>query len=320
MAMRVEQPLVGVDVSKAELVIAREGEANVVAIANTPAAIDAWLAALDKPVALAVEATGIYHMELAEAAHAAGHQVYLLDGLRLARYREAVGARAKTDTCDARLALRYLASERAHLRLWTPPPAAYTRIHALLRRRVELVESRVALVQSFADLEGFDGKVAALRKAAKQLEVAVTREIIINIRKAGWAAHAERCQGLTGVGPLTAAALAMTFHRGHFRSSDAFIAFLGLDVRVRDSGTHRGRRRLTKKGNPELRRLLYLAAMQAVRRPEWAAYYQRLLDRGLARTAALVAVARKLARVAFALMSNETQYTPERVGSPCQAT
>ena len=38
---------------------------------------------------------------------------------------------------------------------------------------------------------------------------------------------------------------------------------MGLDVRVRDSGTFRGRRKLTKKGDPEVRRLLYNAAMAA---------------------------------------------------------
>lgn len=41
--------------------------------------------------------------------------------------------------------------------------------------------------------------------------------------------------------------------RGRFKTSDAFIAFLGMDVRVRDSGGYRGRRKLTKAGDPELR-------------------------------------------------------------------
>jgi len=109
----------------------------------------------------------------------------------------------------------------------------------------------------------------------------------------------------------------MAFHRGKFRSSDAFIAFLGLDVRVRDSGTCRGRRRLTKKGDPELRRLLFLAAMQAKRQPAWASYYQRFIKRGLAPIQALNVLARKLARVAFSLMQNRTDYVPR---IPCIET
>ncbi|WP_355661033.1 transposase [Halomonas salifodinae] len=36
---------------------------------------------------------------------------------------------------------------------------------------------------------------------------------------------------------------------------------------MRDSGTQRGRRKLTKQGDPEVRRLLYNAAMAAIRQP-----------------------------------------------------
>jgi len=64
-------------------------------------------------------------------------------------------------------------------------------------------------------------------------------------------------RAIPGVGPLTAMALVAVYHRGHFRSVDAFIAFMGTDVRVRESGQSRGRRKLTKKGDPELRRLLF---------------------------------------------------------------
>ena len=112
----------------------------------------------------------------------------------------------------------------------------------------------------------------------------------------------------------------MSFHRGAFRSSDAFVAFLGLDVRVRDSGQLRGRRRLTKKGNPELRRLLFLAAMQAARSRSWKDFYQRHLDRGLSRIQALVILARKLARVAFALLNNQTDYRPRYLKEACIET
>jgi hypothetical protein len=134
---------------------------------------------------------------------------------------------------------------------------------------------------------------------------------------ADWLDHMRRRRQLECVGPLTAAALTMAFHRGHFKTSDAFIAFLGLDVRVRDSGCYRGRRKLTKAGDPELRRLLYLAAMQAKSKPAWQTYYQRHLERGLAPIQAINVLARKLARVAYALMKNQADYQPR---IPCAAT
>lgn len=44
-----------------------------------------------------------------------------------------------------------------------------------------------------------------------------------------------------------------------------YLAFMGMDVRVRESGQWRGRRKLTKKGDPEVRRLLFNAAMRCTR-------------------------------------------------------
>ena len=60
-------------------------------------------------------------------------------------------------------------------------------------------------------------------------------------------------------------ALVATWHRGAFSNVDPFIAFVGLDVRVRQSGRWQGRRKLTKSGDGEIRRLLFNAAMQARR-------------------------------------------------------
>lgn len=70
-----------------------------------------------------------------------------------------------------------------------------------------------------------------------------------------------------------------------------------MNVRVRDSGKQVGRRKLTKKGAPELRRLLYNAAMAAPRTKAWKPLYQSYLAQGLKRRPALVKLARKLARI-----------------------
>ena len=124
----------------------------------------------------------------------------------------------------------------------------------------------------------------------------------------GWAAEVQRCRALPGVGSLTALALVARYHRGDFLCADAFIAFMGMDVRVRESGQWRGRRKLTKKGDPEVRRLLFNAAMQARRSPVWEPYYLALRQRGLSTTAAFVALGHKLARVCFALLQNGTEF------------
>lgn len=314
------QSWVGVDVSKAELVSCRDPEQPVELTPNEATAIEAWLKTLPKGTCLAVEATNIYHLELVQRAYRRGFTVYLIDGLRLERYRQSLGHRAKTDSHDAQLLRRYLEREHADLRVWNPPPKAYVELQQLLRRRATLVRATVALKQSLVGLDGLKRETAALLRQLQRLDQRLQRRLREAVQHHGWADDVARCEAIEGVGPLTATAVTMAFHRGHFRHSDAFIAFLGLDVRVRDSGTYRGRRKLTKQGDPELRRLLFLAAMQACRSATWKPFYQRYLDRGLSKIQALVILARKLARVAFALLRQQAAYTPRLDGGTCPET
>lgn len=310
MAMRVEPLWIGVDVSQRDLVIARADQPGVQTVVNERAGIAAWVQSLPRRAAIGLEATNSFHLGVIEQARRCGHTVYLLNGLRLARYRESLGGRAKTDASDARLILRYVEHEASGLRPWTAPAQGYAEIQRLLHRRACLVRARVALQQSLREVPELHERSHALLREFTDLDRHIQKRLHELLRGAGWVEEALRCQAIEGIGALTATALTSAFHRGRFRSADAFIAFLGLDVRVRESGRYHGRRRLTKQGDPELRRLLYLAAMQAARQPAWRDFYQRCLHRGLRKIQALVALARKLARVAFALLKNRTIYTP----------
>lgn len=320
MAMRVEPCFVGVDVSKAELVICEGEGPRVHALSNQRRAIRAWLKALPRPACLAVEATNTFHLPVLEEAHRLGHTVYVVDGYRLKHYRESTGGRAKTDSSDAHLLRRYLARERADLRPWTPPPKGYVTVQRLLHRRAVLVKSKTAIEQSLAELPELKRSLKALIRKLNHLDALIQKRLVKALKDHGWRADQLRLKAIEGIGPLNAAALVMAFNRGSFQHSDAFVAFLGLDVRVRDSGQCRGKRKLTKKGDSELRRLLHLAAMRACRTPRWQAFYQRHLNRGLTRIQALVALARKLARVAFALLKNQTDYRTNAPVETCAAT
>jgi transposase len=173
-----------------------------------------------------------------------------------------------------------------------------------------LVRARTQLKQSLTDLGSLQKDVEALIARCDQSIRKMEHALRAEAKRLGWTAEVRRCQGIPGVGPLTALAIVATDHRGQFLNADAFIAFMGLDVRVRDSGQFRGRRKLTKKGDSELRRLLFNAAMQGRRNLLWEPYYLALRSRGLSTTAAFVALGRKLARVCFALLKNGTDFNP----------
>lgn len=320
MAKQVAVRTYGVDVAKAWLDIWSVEDERIVRIDNEAKSIDRWLSGRDAPFRVAVEATNCFHELFMARAHEQGHQVYIVDALKLCRYREAVGARAKTDQQDAALLARYLCQEQSLLRPWTPYPAGQTAFYRLLKRRATLVKTSIRLQQSLADLGPLQDDGQALIKHCQQLIHRLERELLARARTLGWLEELERSRSIPGVGLVTSLALVAAYHRGTFRCADAFVAFLGLDVRVRDSGTFRGRRKLTKKGDPELRRLLYNAAMAACRQPVWKAYYQSLKDRGFSGTQALVALSRKLARVCYALLKQQTSFTPNQRQEHCVAT
>jgi transposase len=82
------------------------------------------------------------------------------------------------------------------------------------------------------------------------------------------------------------------------------IAYVGLDPRPDESGQHQGRRRLSKRGHPEWRRLLVAAAMSAARSRAWRDYVAHQRAKALPATAIHVVLARKMLRVALALHKN----------------
>ncbi|MDH3466688.1 MAG: hypothetical protein OES26_12430, partial [Gammaproteobacteria bacterium] len=97
MAQRVRENIVGVDVSKDKWDVFELGTNEAYSVANEREAIEQWLGRWAVPVRLSIEPTNQYHLTVAQAAHARGHQVYLIDPYRLVHYREGVGQRVKAD-------------------------------------------------------------------------------------------------------------------------------------------------------------------------------------------------------------------------------
>ena len=127
MAQRLTLRIVGVDVSKHKLDVFEWEIEQGYSIRNRPEAIEAWLERFVETIPLAIEPTGRYHQALAEATHACGHQVWLINPYRLAHYREYVGQRVKANRQDARLLARYVARGEGELRLWKPLAAGERR-------------------------------------------------------------------------------------------------------------------------------------------------------------------------------------------------
>ena len=310
MANLAQSILYGIDVSKDTLDIATSDEITR-QIPNTKARISRWLAGLPNGSKVALESTGRYHEAFLDLALDAGFEVYILNGKQLHHYREAVGPRAKTDAHDAQLLRRYLCHEYSHLTPVKPLNHQQKYLWQLLKRRAMLIKMRTQLTLSMRGDSEFQsisqGTVRELNLAIKKVE-----QLMFTLAKTqGWESDIQHCRSVPGIGPINALALVICFHRGTFQRVDQFIAYLGLDVRVRDSGRMRGKRKLTKQGEPEMRRLLYMAAWSFAKNPKFQPLYEQMRSRGLSSTAAYTAMARKLARIAFALMKKGEDFALE---------
>lgn len=312
MAKPVIQITLGIDVSKDELVVCDWSEPDaVITLSNESKAIGSWLQSLQGPVRIALEPTSTYHLACVEVALELGIEVYLVSPQQLVHYREAVGVRNKTDPDDAYLLARYLAREADQLRRFNPRSRQEQRLWMLIKRRGSLVQTRQQLQQS---LDGVPAK-GLFREIGCVIE-RLERRMRTLIQELGWWADYQRCRSIPGIGPVNAIALTAAYHRGAFAKADAFIAYLGLDIRTRESGTFKGKSKLTKKGESELRRLLYCAAKPARSHPRFEAFYQHSLGKGLSRTAANVSLARKLARIAFSLIRNQQNFERTHLLTP----
>lgn len=304
----------GIDASKDELVIARDGDSTVCRIPNSRSAIGAWLKTLPDQSRLGIEPSGRYHLLLADLAVRRGLAVYVLDPRRVHHYARALGYRGKTDRIDAQVIARYLACEFERLRAYQPPTPAQRRIDTMLRRRAKLVVMRAQLTQMGSAMPGARAPFITVRDGFSELITALERQAARLARSdPAQAALQQRLERIPSFGSLAGIALSNLFCRVPFRQADQAVAFVGLDPRPHDSGKHRGRRKLTKHGPSELRRLLYLAAMSASRTALWKPFYLHDTARGLSTTEALNVLARRLLRVAWAVATSGHDFDPARV-------
>jgi len=293
--------------------------------------------AAQEPCVVAMEACGTAHHWARELA-ALGHEVRLVPP----SYVKAYVKRSKNDAVDA--AAIYEAASRPSMRF--VPVKTLERQAALVPHRVRdmLVRQRTMLINALrsqmaefgvvvpkgrhrlgeliAMLREDQGIPASARTMLMELVGAIEALTprVDRIEKAIVAAVrmdplARRLTTVPGVGPITASALAaMVGDPARFRNGRHFAAWLGLVPRQSSTGGKQRLGRISKMGDKYLRKLLVLGATASLRRApstdRLALWTRGLLDRRPARLVT-VALANKMARIAWAVMARGQAYRPE---------
>jgi transposase len=290
--------VIGVDVSKDWLDIARVEGSEVVRIANTQAAIAAWvLAERDGLSLVAFEPTGGYERELQRSLVAHGIVFNRIHPNALVAFRKSRRIKAKTDRIDARLIALFAAEELLQRGL----PLAITgddTLRELAARRRQLVDTlqaekcRLALARSAAVRASLTGLIAGLQASLEAIEAALLDHIV---QQPDLAQQLALLQTLKGIGPVSAMTLIAELPELGRLSGKQIAALIGLAPQTHESGRS-SRRAATGKGRSDIRRVLFNAARCAIRHnPVMRAFYQRLVEQNKrAGKIALVAVMRKM--------------------------
>lgn len=282
------------------------------------AALIAWAdgRTADSGVGFCLESTGAYGEALAIALADAGRHVSVVNPARVKYAGLMRGQGNKTDRADAKLIAEYAARERPSA--WLPPAPEVRELQALSRRRDDLRQ----LAAREKTRRAAPGLTAAARKSiTRTIAFLETEADRLQAQADELIAAAERLRAdhallktIPGIGPVAAQAiLAELPDPTRFDSAQQAAAYAGLAPREFRSGTSVHKRtRLSKAGNARLRKALYLPAMTAVRfNPLVAAFYDRLVEAGKSKMAALGACMRKLLMIAYGVLKSRTPFDPK---------
>lgn len=313
--MQPHHVFIGVDVAKATLCWAIHGLPGRHELKNDEASISAWLAALPRDAAIAVESTGKFHLAVVRLTEASGRRAYVLNARDVFFFAKTLGVRAKTDCKDAQLIASYLAQHHSRLRVWVPGTALENRVQSLLRCRAAVATKRSSLRQALKEVDGLELVIGALEEKFDVLLQEIDDQIARLIHSDdALARKRDLLRTITGVGPQASALFTGLLSRLRFANVNALIAYTGLDPRPNDSGSKIGRRRLTKRGNPELRRQLYLCAFAASHSRVFGPLYRSIKAKGFKPTEALVILGRKILRIVWSVWNTDQPFDPSRIG------
>lgn len=296
--------LAGVDVSAKTLAgkRRRNNEEQAREFSNDAAGHREFLKWIGRGGRVCMEATGVYHLQLALMLVAAGVEVMVINPRVAKDFGRALGNRSKTDRVDASTLLEYV--QRMDFVAWKAPSEAVLKLRELGRRLSELVHAgaeeknrfhaKKAAGISTIVINDVKAHVAQIEKRVKEIEKSAVgvirgdadlREQFEILKKIPGIARRSAVLLLTELAVLDPT---MTVKQ--------IVCHSGLDPREYESGSSVQKpTRISKVGNARLRAILFMPALTAIRHDRGTRlFFAQLMARGKKKMQAIVAVMRKL--------------------------
>lgn len=270
---------------------------------------------LSKASLVVMEATGYYHYRLAQYLHHQGIAVSVVNPLSVKRFIQMRLAKVKTDKSDAKAICEYGIQNKV------PMYNALTELQAECLQLFRLLD--IYIKQSTATKNKIKGEEAlgkpsrfvyqSLKRNLRHLtkEINVLEERLLELVKSEQQEQLTLLRSIPGIGTKTALFLiVLTDGFNKFDNAKQLCSYVGITPTIRESGSSvRGRSRISKIGNRKLRNLLFLCAFSACKHNKACKeLYERIVAKGKSKKLALIAVANKLLKQAFAIAKSGLPY------------
>jgi transposase len=305
----VEKLYAGIDVAKATLDVAINGQKEVKSFANSE---EGMLILVDylktkAPVLTIAEATGGLEKLLAGYLTEAGLQLAIVNPKRVRDFAKAKGKLAKTDTIDARIMAEFASDIHPEVRPLADQKAEG--IKSIMTRRHQVMgmitaeRNRLSVCgKSVRPL--INSHIEWLKNQMKEIDKNLQDQIVDSPI---WKEKDNLLRSVPGVGRILSFSLMGLLPELGKLNRKEIASLAGLAPVNRDSGTMRGRRTILG-GRARIRTPLYMAALVATRcNPIIKSYYLHLLQSGKVKKVALTACMRKLLTILNAMVrKNQT--------------
>lgn len=272
------------------------------------------------PIHLTMEATGVYYENLTYFFQVQDQYIVHVElPNKTSAYFKSLNLKSKTDEIDAQALARFGLERK--LEEWNPGSLQMRQIKKLTRERVRLLKEKTmvsnqlhaennsyesnqsSVIRYNERIDFIDNQVKQIERETKKL---VTKDCDLQERL-------NNVCTIKGVAFITAiSVIAETDGFTLFNNRSQLVSYAGYDVVQRQSGTSiKGKTRISKRGNSNIRSAMYMGAMSAILHDEHHRNYAlRIVKKTGIRMKGNVAIQRKLLVLIYALYKKNVPYDP----------
>ncbi|HGP0393983.1 TPA: IS110-like element ISNgo3 family transposase [Neisseria meningitidis] len=261
---------------------------------------------------IGMEATGIYYEKAADML-SSYYTVYVINPLKIKDYGKSRFNRTKTDKADSNLIADYIKRHQDTLIPYQiPKNKALQKLINLknqLQQHQKQIKNRLHSTEEDFIRNIHQDLIDTIQDKMEQVKIAISEQI----KKQTDNNHYRNLQTIPSIGKDTASVLYAQLTEKHFKTANQFVSYAGLSPAIIQSGTSvRGRGRLSRYGNRRLKSTLYMPALCAYRFNAFPKLINNLKKAGKQKMVIIVAIMRKLAKLAYYIVKTGQPYDAER--------